>query len=344
MSTRLLDTLVCGRDLNEAEAEAMGVALTSGELDPALAGGLLAALRTKGETTAEVRGLARALQARAVHVDIPRDVVAPLVDTAGTGGDGSHSLNLSTASALVAAAAGCRVVKHGNRAVSSKCGSADVLEAVGIALAQDPDSARKQLAETGFTFLLAPAFHPTLKVVGPIRRALGVRTVFNLLGPLLNPARPDAQMIGVSSEAIGDLMATAAAGLNVPRVFVVLGADGWDEATPVGPYRLWMVDGGQVEIESRDPADVGIPRCAPSDLKGGDPTVNAARLTAVLTNQERGPHRDAVLLGAALTLEVAGLEPNLKRALERCQSAVEQGQTARLLQRLRAHKAGQDGP
>ena len=337
MSTALLDTLVSGRDLNEAEAEALGEALTSGKLAPALAGGLIAALRTKGETHAEVRGLARALKARAIHVDVPRDG-PPLVDTAGTGGDGSHSLNLSTAAALVAAAAGCRVVKHGNRAVSSKSGSADVLEAAGIALAHDPESARQQL-ETGFTFLMAPAFHPTLKVVGAIRRALGVRTVFNLLGPLLNPAGPDAQLIGVATEQVADLIAHSAAGLGVPRVFVVLGAEGWDEPTPVGPYQLWTVTEGKVARQTRDPADVGIDRCTTDDLRGADPATNAARMIAVLSNEERGPHRDAVLLGAALTLEVAGLVTDPKEGIARAMAAIEQGQAARLLQRLRAHRA-----
>ena len=338
MTKPLLDALVHGRDLTEAEAEVMGEALTSGTLDPALAGGLLAALRTKGETTNEVRGLARALQKRAIRVSVPREG-APLVDTAGTGGDGSNSLNLSTASALVAAAAGCRVAKHGNRAVSSKCGSADVLEASGVALAHSPQDAGAQLAAAGFTFLFAPAFHPTLKAVGAIRRALGVRTVFNLLGPLLNPAGPDAQIIGVANEAVGTLMAHAAAGLNVPRVFVVLGADGWDEPTPVGPYQLWRVVEGKVATETRDPAAVGIERCPPDALRGADPKTNAERLVAVIGNRESGAHRDAVLLGAALTLEVAGLQHDHRRALDACREAIADGRAAAVLERLRAHRA-----
>ncbi len=337
MTKQLLDTLVHGRDLTESEAEALGEALTSDAVDTALAGGLLAALRTKGETTAEVRGLARALQKRAIRVSVPREG-PPLIDTAGTGGDGSHSLNLSTAAALVAAAAGCRVVKHGNRAVSSKCGSADVLEAAGVGLAHTPDDAAAQLAAAGFTFLFAPAFHPTLKAVGAVRRALGVRTVFNLLGPLLNPAGPDAQIIGVANEAVGDLIAHAAAGLSVPRVFVVLGAEGWDEPTPVGPFRLWRVSGASVVPGTRDPAELGFARCRPDDLRGADPATNAERLVAVLSNRERGAHRDAVVLGAALTLEAAGVEADPKQAVAACQRAIDDGRSAAVLKRLRTHR------
>ncbi len=333
-----LERLLAGHDLDEAEALQLATALTAGEIHPALAGGTLAALRAKGETTAEVRGFARALQARAIRVEVPR-MGAPLVDTAGTGGDGSNSLNLSTASALVAAAAGCRVVKHGNRSLSSKCGSADVLEAAGIGLSESPSEAQRQLAETGFTFLFAPAFHPALKTLGEVRRALGVRTVFNLLGPLLNPAGPDAQIIGVATDPVGHLIARAAAGLSVPRVFVVHGANGWDEPTPIGPFKLWTVIDGHVQVEFRDPAPFGLARCRPEDLRGGDPATNAARLTAVLTNQERGPHRDAVILGAALTLEVAGVETSPANALLRAEAAITNGATADLLARLQGLNA-----
>ena len=334
MLNAMLESLVTGQGLTEAQAETLAGALTSDDVPPALAGALLAGLRAKGETEAEVRGFARALQARAIPVEVPREG-PPLVDTAGTGGDGSNSLNLSTAAALLAAAAGCRVVKHGNRALSSKCGSADVLEASGIALSTRPDDAARQLATAGFTFLFAPAFHPTLKVVGAIRKAMGVRTIFNLLGPLLNPARPDAQVIGVATDAVGHLIAHAASGLAVPRVFVVHGAEGWDEPTPVGPFKLWSVTKGQVQVTTRDPLDLGIVRCTAADLRGSDPARNAQRLQAVLTGREQGAHRDAVLLGAALTLEVAGLASEPSVALSACRAAIDDGRAAALLDRLK---------
>ena len=190
---------------------------------------------------------------RDAAIEVPLDRLSPLVDTCGTGGDGSHSFNISTTTALLAAACGVQVVKHGNRSVSSKCGSADVLQVLGVPLATSPEAARKHLKKTGFTFLFAPAFHPAMKAVVPARRAMGVRTAFNLLGPLTNPARPDFQVLGAYSPEGAKLIAEALAKMDVERAFVVHGAQGWDEATPVGPFVRFTVTTDSLQRETIDP-------------------------------------------------------------------------------------------
>ena len=216
----------------------------------------------------------------------------------GTGGDGSGSLNLSTGAALVAAAAGVPIVKHGNRSVSSKSGSADVLEALGIRLPQTPAAARRRCStRRSFTFLFAPNFHPAMKAIAPVRRALGIRTVFNLLGPLTNPAAPPFGLIGAFDLPTARLLADALAGMPIQRAFVVHGEPGWDEATPVGPFVVFDVRPGFVRRERRDPAHYGIPRCTAADLAGGDAATNARAIEAVLLGQDRGPHRDALRAG-----------------------------------------------
>ena len=303
--TPLLETLLAGRDLTEHDAAAIMTALADDALPAAMAGALLAALRAKGETADEIRGFARVMRERAVRPDI--DPELPTVDTVGTGGDGSGSYNLSTGTALLAAAAGAPVVKHGNRSVSSKSGSADVLEALGLTLPLDADAAGRCLAATGFTFLFAPAYHPAMKSVVPVRQAMGVRTVFNVLGPLTNPARTPYQVIGAYREDVAALMADALSGLPIRRAFVVHGDNGWDEATPVAAFTLFDVTPGRVARSRRAPEDYGVARCDAGALAGGDAAVNAAALTAVLSGDDTGAHRDALLMGASLTLEVAGL-------------------------------------
>lgn len=325
----LVEMLIDGRDLTEAQARELLVALTAEELDAILAAAALIALRTKGETADELRGFALGLRELAVRPRIPEDAAA--VDVVGTGGDGSGSLNLSTGSALVAAAAGAPVVKHGNRSVSSRSGSADVLAALGLEVPLGPEEAGMVFARTGFTFLHAPSYHPAMKSIAPVRQALAVRTLFNLAGPLANPASPPYAVIGAYSLDVAGMMAQTLQGMPIDRAFVVHGAPGWDEATPVGPYHLFDVRPGSVAASVEDPADMGFARCSPADLIGGDPDHNARSLEAVLAG-ERGAHRDALVLGASLALRVRGADPS--DALESAASAIDDGKASSLVDAL----------
>jgi len=325
----VLEDLLEGRPLGEEGAFALLHTLTAADLDPALAGALLAALRAKGMTGAELRGFARGMRALARKPQLPDG--PPAVDIVGTGGDRSGSLNLSTGAALLTAAAGQRVIKHGNRSVSSLAGSADVLEALGLKLPLDEVAAGQCLAACGFTFLFAPHYHPAMKAIAPVRRALGVRTVFNILGPLSNPAEPPFHVIGAFNLATAELMAEALAGMAIRRAFVIHGCDGWDEPTPVGPFDLIDVQEGRVRHERRSPADYGLAMCAAADLAGSDAVGNAAALRAVLSGADRGAHRDALLLGAALALEVSGAESAPRAAVARAAAAIDSGAALRLL-------------
>ena len=332
-ASRVLDQLLDGNDLSESQAGELMHLLTDASLHPAMAGAVLAALRAKGETPNELRGLARAMRELAIKPTLPDGLAA--TDCSGTGGDGSGSLNLSTGSALLAAACGLPVVKHGNRSISSKSGSADVLEAMGVPLLDKPDAAMACLTECGFSFLFAPFFHPAMKAVAPVRSAMGVRTVFNILGPLANPCAPPFQLIGAFDLATASLMADAMAGLEIKRAFVVHGEPGWDEATPAGSFELFDVRPGQVRQSRRDPNDFGLRRCKPEDLAGGDAAANAVALEAVLTGQEQGAHRDALALGAGLVLELTGATVSLESGIARAQAALDSGESAGLLRRLR---------
>jgi anthranilate phosphoribosyltransferase len=331
----LLDRLLNGEDLDEAAASDLLHRLAAGDIPPAQAGAVLASLRAKGETAAELRGLAKAMRSLAVRPAIPGG--RRLVDTCGTGGDGSHSLNLSTGAALLAAACGAEVVKHGNRSVSSRSGSADMLEALGVPVSLPPSEQPGCLDATGFVFLFAPLHHPAMKAIMPIRRAMGVRTVFNVLGPITNPARPPFQVVGAWSEPVAALMADALAGLGIERAFVVHGAEGWDEATPVGPFICFDVQNGAVTRRVRDPLDAGVPRCSAADLRGGDAQSNASRLAAALGGGDTAAHRDALALGAGLALEVTGLAKDLSEGVVLARSAMADGGASRGLARLVAH-------
>lgn len=333
--SRVLDRLLDGNSLSEDEAAALMQALAADDLDAALAGALLAALRAKGETADEIRGFAKAMRALAVQPSVPDG--APTVDTVGTGGDGSGSFNLSTGAGLLAAAAGARVVKHGNRSVSSRCGSADLLERLGMPLPLDAGSAMASLAAINFTFLFAPAYHPAMKAVVPVRGALGVRTVFNLLGPLTNPAAPPHQLIGAFSRDAARLMAEALAGMPIERAFVVHGEPGWDEATPAGEFLLYDVAPGRVAESVRTPEDYGLQRCAPDELAGGDAAENAAALEKVFSGEDRGPHRDALLMGTSLVLEVTGLTGGARDGVAMAADAIDGGRAAKFLRDFRAH-------
>ena len=291
----VLDQLLDGKSLSEQQANALMHKLAEGDMPAALAGALLAGLRAKGETPEEIRGFATAMRDLAVHPTIPDG--SPTVDTVGTGGDGSGSLNLSTGTGLLAAACGTRVVKHGNRSVSSRSGSADMLECLGMPLPMHEKEAVACLQATGFTFLFAPAYHPAMKAVVPVRGALSVRTVFNMLGPLTNPAAPPYQLIGAWSYDAAKLMAETLAGMPIERAFVVHGAPGWDEASPVGEFALFDVLPGKVSETTRTPEDYGLPRCTPEDLAGGDAEHNANELRRVFSGEDKGAHRDALLMG-----------------------------------------------
>lgn len=334
-SRLLLEQLLSGQSISEQEAGDLMRLLAEGSLEAAQAGALLAALRAKGETAAEIRGFANAMR----HLARPfeRSADLPAADSVGTGGDASGSFNLSTGAALLAAACGVPMIKHGNRSVSSKSGSADVLEALGIKLPADPEMAAECLSHTNFSFLFAQVFHPAMKEIAPVRAAMGVRTVFNILGPLTNPAAPPYNLIGAYSLQMARLMAEALSGMpHVKRAFVVHGEPGWDEATPIGRFDLFDVTPGRVHQEKRDPRDFGISRCSPDDLAGGDAAENAQALEDVLSGRDRGAHRDALVLGAALILEVTGRAANIEEGLQQASRAIDDGASAQLLKQLRA--------
>lgn len=328
----MLERLLQKDDLTESQAEAMFREMASGSLPAEMIAALLIALRAKGETPEEVRGFAKSMRALARRPEIVSGT--PIVDIVGTGGDASGSLNLSTGSALLLAACNVRVVKHGNRSVSSKSGSADVLEKLGYRLPAGPQEAGASLNATGFTFLFAPHFHPAMKAVAPVRQAMGVRTVFNILGPLTNPAEPPYMVLGAFSEAAAEMMAQTLSGMNIKRAFVIHGKPGWDEATPVGSFILYDVEPGLVNRYERDPIDYGLSRCKPEDLAGGTAEVNAQRLRDVLEGKEHGAHRDALVMGAALALEVCGECPEMEDGMARASAALDERKAARMIPAL----------
>jgi anthranilate phosphoribosyltransferase len=332
-----LDALLNGEALSEPQAHALMRKLATGDMPPAMAGAFLAGLRAKGETADEIRGFATAMRELAVRPEIPAG--APTVDTVGTGGDGSGSLNLSTGAGLLAAAAGARVVKHGNRSISSKSGSADMLECLGMPLPLHAREAVACLEATQFTFLFAPAYHPAMKAIMPVRTAMSVRTVFNMLGPLTNPAAPPFQLIGAWSLPAARLMADALAGMRIERAFVVHGEPGWDEATPVGEFALFDVRPGKVTETTRTPEDYDLARCAAAELAGGDAAHNARELMRVFSGEDQGAHRDALLMGTSLVLEVQGTASNAREGVALAAAAIDNGNAAAFLERLRRHFA-----
>ncbi|MBT6211520.1 MAG: anthranilate phosphoribosyltransferase [Woeseia sp.] len=333
--SKVLDDLLNGNSLSESESAALMHDLAGGDLVPALAGALLAALRAKGETADEIRGFATAMRELAIHPAIPDG--PPTVDTVGTGGDGSGSLNLSTGTGLLAAAAGARVVKHGNRSISSKSGSADLLECLGMPLPLNEAASIDCLAALNFTFLFAPTYHPAMKAIMPVRGALGVRTVFNVLGPLTNPAAPPYQLIGAFSSDAAKLMADTLAGMPIERAFVVHGEPGWDEATPAGDFVLYDVRPGSVAESSRSPEDYGLQRCKPDALRGADAAHNAKELARVLTGEDQGAHRDALVMGTSLVLEVVAIASDLHDGVAQATAALDNGDAAKFLDDFRQH-------
>ena len=328
-----LDCLVQRRDLTEAEAAALLTSLTTGELAPAMAGALLTALRMKGVTAAEVRGFAGAMRSLARKPSLAEGLDA--IDIVGTGGDASGSLNLSTGAALLAAACGLPVVKHGNRSISSRSGSADLIEQLGFALPLDETQAAQCFAATGFTFLFAPYFHPAMKALAPIRAALGIRTVFNLLGALTNPAAPRFRLIGAYDAATAELMAGTLAGMDIERAWVVHGAGGWDEATPIGPFLAFDVERNAIRRYEIDPREFDLAPCGPGDLAGGDPAANFAALLEVFEGHDHGAHCTALVLQCGLALFVAGRATSIQAGIDMARAAIESGRANEWLRRLR---------
>jgi anthranilate phosphoribosyltransferase len=332
-----LDQLVLGRDLTETEAAALLALLTTPELAPALAGALLAALRTKGVTAAEVRGFAGAMRTLARKPALPEALDA--IDIVGTGGDASGSLNLSTGAALLAAACGLPVVKHGNRSISSRSGSADLIEQLGFTLPLDEIQAGRCFAATGFTFLFAPYFHPAMKALAPIRAALGIRTVFNLLGPLTNPAAPRYRLIGAYDAGTAELMAGTLAGMDIERAWVVHGAAGWDEATPIGPFLAFDVTRDAIRRHVIDPREFDLAPCRSSELAGGDAAANLAALLDVFEGRDRGAHFAALALQCGLALFIAGRAASIQMGIDRARTALDSGRAQEWLRRLRQFAA-----
>ena len=294
-------TAMRGQHLTVEEAEQAMQIIMSGQATDAQIGGYLIALSMKGETVAEITGSARAMRAHASRVPYALNGEA-LLDTAGTGGDGAHTFNISTASAFVIAGAGRKVAKHGNRAASSRCGSADVLGALGANLDLTPEQVANCITQVGIGFIFAPRFHPAMKyAIGP-RRELGQRTIFNLLGPLTNPAGATHQLIGVYDPALTQPLAEVLGSLGGQAAFVVHGYGGLDEMTTSGPNRVSHLQDGQVKTFEFDPASLGLRPASMDDLRGGDPAENAGMLRAVLSGSDRSPRRDVVLLNSAAAL------------------------------------------
>ncbi len=330
--TRLLE----GYDLTRAEARDVMGTIMRGEATPAQIGGFLVALRFKGETAAEIAGCAEAMREHVLPVHPKRE---DLVDTAGPGGDNAHTLNISTAAALVAAAAGAGVAKHGNRAVSSSSGSADVLEALGFELDLPPERIERSIDELGFGFLFAPTHHPAMKYAAPVRRELATRTVFNVLGPLTNPAGARAQVVGVFGADLVPTIAAVLAELGAHRAFVVHGAGGIDELSPAGPNLVAEVVRGQVVERTIDPLELGVPRCSPEELRGGSPEENAAAIRRVFEGADGGA-RDAILLNAAGAIAAGGHAEDLREAIEVAREAVASGAAGERLDALVAFSRG----
>lgn len=324
---RTLQRLVSHESLSAQEAADAMRAIMSGDVTPGQVGGFLMALRTKGETVDELDGLARTVLEFANPVTPP----APVLDTCGTGGDRSGTFNISTLSAIVVAGAGVPVAKHGNRAASSHCGSADLLEALGVAIDLDAAGVRRCLADAGIGFMFAPVFHPAFRHAGPVRGELGVPTSFNFLGPLTNPARPVAQVVGVSDEGMLPLMAEVLARRGI-RARLFRGEDGLDELTTTGASIVLDVRDGEVVQSRLDPTEHGIPRASRDDLRAGGPA-ESARVARGVLGGEPGPKRDVVILNAGAALEVAGAAPDLDGGISLAGESIDQGKAASMLDR-----------
>ena len=318
-----------GRDLSEEEAAAAMHEIMSGEATPAQIGAFLIALRMKGETVEEIAGMARVMRQHALRVDVE----GALLDTCGTGGDGQGTFNVSTAAAFVAAGAGARVAKHGNRAMSSACGSADVLEALGAKIDLGPEQVAQCIRQAGFGFMFAQLFHPAMRHAATPRREIGVRTVFNILGPLTNPAGAQAQVLGVARPELAPKMAAVLQRLGCQHALVVHGQDGLDEISLSGPSTVHEVQADGIRQYTVSPEEVGLRRAPLETVRGGSPQENAAALRAVL-GEERGPLRDMVVLNAAAALVAADLAADLREGVRLAQEAIDSGAARQRLEQF----------
>jgi anthranilate phosphoribosyltransferase len=329
MIKEAIAALVSGRSLAADDAAQVMEEIMQGEATPAQFGAFVTALRLKGETVDEIVGLARTMRARA----IPVIADGPVVDTCGTGGDGSHTFNISTTAAFVAAGAGLKVAKHGNRAMSSQCGSADVLEALGVKIDLNAEEVQRCLQEIGIGFMFAPAFHPAMKYAAVPRREIGIRTVFNILGPLTNPAGAKAQVLGVADESLVEKMAQALQNLGCHHALVVHGEDGLDEITISGKTHVCELKGGHIVNYTISPEDIGLPSASSESLKGGSAKENAELLRNILSGAA-GPQRDAVLMNTAAVLLAGDKVETLRRGVELAQKTIDSGHASNKLEQL----------
>lgn len=330
MFPELLDKLRRRIDLTTDEAASAMEAMMDGRAQPSQMAAFLVALVMKGERPGEIVGLARAMRAKAVKLERS---FAPVFDTCGTGGDRAHTINISTIAALVVAACDVKVAKHGNRSVSSRCGAADVLEALGVNVAASPATTERCLDEAGIAFLFAQTFHPAMRHVAATRKELGIRTAFNLLGPLTNPAGATRQLVGVPQPELTELVARSLAQLGSERAWVVHGADGLDEISTTGYTKVSECRHGAVNTFYLHPADVGLPKAAPDALKGGDAVQNATAVRSVLAGV-RGAARDIVLLNAGASLLIAGRAATIPEGIALASDAIDSGRAAAVLDRL----------
>jgi anthranilate phosphoribosyltransferase len=327
-----LHKIAARENLSAAQARDAMLVILNGDATTPQISAFLMGLRTKGETAEELLGFARAMRQKSAAVDAGPSS-EPLLDTCGTGGDGGATFNISTVAAFVVAGAGVRVAKHGNRSLSSQCGSADILEHLGVHVSLAPERAALAIREIGIGFLFAPLLHPAMKHAQPARAELKMRTVFNLLGPLTNPARATRQLIGAPSRQAAELMACALAGLEIERAFIVHGSDGLDEVTTTGPTVVFEITGAEVRSFEWSPADFGISPANIEALRGGDRACNAAIATAVLQGQP-GAQRDIVLLNSAAALLVAGAAADPREAIELAAESIDSGAAGKKLRLL----------
>jgi anthranilate phosphoribosyltransferase len=327
--TPILARLTRGATLSPADIDAALGEILEGRVADVQAAGFIVALRTKGETEEELAALVRTMRRYSTSVDVPDGAI----DTCGTGGDRSGTVNVSTMAALIAAGAGARVVKHGNRAASSKCGSADVLEGLGVAIELGPAGVARCVEEARVGFCLAPRYHPAMRFLGPARKELGVPTTFNFLGPLLNPAEVRRQAVGVSDETMAAKMLGTLRALGTVRAMVFHGDDGLDELTTTGTSTIHELTDGALRTITFDPLDIGVARATPDKLAGGDIATNVRAIVAVLAG-DKGPHRDVALLNAAAALVVAGVVPDLGAGVEAAAASIDGGHAARALESL----------
>jgi len=323
--------LIERRDLTKDEAEGAMKCIMSGEATPAQIGSFLTALRSKGESAEEITSFARVMREFAARINPKVDGI--LVDTCGTGGDKIKTFNISTAVALVAAAAGIPIAKHGNRSVTSKAGSADVLEALGVKIDLDPQKVERCIEEIGFGFMFAPIFHGAMKYATPVRQEIGIRTVFNILGPLTNPANAQAQVLGVYDRDLTGILANALVGLGVKHAMVVHGLDGLDEVSNLGMTQISEVKGGEVKTYTVEPKDFGFDRARPEDIKGYDKDGNATLMIKLLNGSD-GPRRNIVLMNSAAAMIVGGKASDFKEGVEVAKESIDSGKAYEKLRAL----------